>query len=62
MPESHSEYWARRACEHERLAQAAGHRAAMAAHHALAQAYRQRAERGDVEVVDWGQQRAARGR
>jgi hypothetical protein len=42
--ESQREYWARRANEHARLALAAPHRAAVAAHNALAQAYRRRAE------------------
>ncbi|WP_169746342.1 hypothetical protein [Sphingomonas changbaiensis] len=46
MPESHGEYWARRAKEHMRMAAEAPHRAAVAAHTALAQAYRQRAEDG----------------
>ena len=44
MAESQNEYWARRAEEHARLAAAAEHRAANAAHAALARAYRQRAE------------------
>jgi hypothetical protein len=43
MPESHTDYWARRASEHARLAVIASHRAAVAAHNALAQAYRERA-------------------
>jgi hypothetical protein len=43
MPESHTDYWARRASEHARLAVIASHRAAVAAHNALAQAYRDRA-------------------
>jgi hypothetical protein len=44
MQESHADYWARRAAEHARMAQAAPHRAAVAAHRALAQAYLQRAD------------------
>ncbi|MBS0505728.1 MAG: hypothetical protein JSS55_18405 [Proteobacteria bacterium] len=44
MQESQSEYWARRAREHAELAQAAAHRAATAAHTAMAMAYRRRAE------------------
>lgn len=44
MQESHSEYWARRAREHSELAEAAEHRAATAAHSAMASAYRRRAE------------------
>lgn len=50
MPESHSEYWARRANEHARLAKAAADRTAMAAHSALAHAYRQRAENEKIAV------------
>jgi hypothetical protein len=44
MEESQSEYWARRAREHADLAHAAAHRAATAAHMAMAHAYRRRAE------------------
>jgi hypothetical protein len=44
MIESQTEYWARRANEHAKLALAAPHRAAVAAHNALAHAYRRRAE------------------
>lgn len=43
MPESHTDYWARRASEQARMAVTASHRAAVAAHNALAQAYRDRA-------------------
>jgi len=46
MPESQGEYWARRAKEHAKLAAESPHRAAVAAHTALAHAYQQRAEEG----------------
>jgi hypothetical protein len=46
MPESQGEYWARRAKEHMQLAAESPHRAAIAAHTALARAYQQRAEEG----------------
>lgn len=44
MTESQAEYWQRRANEHARMAQASPHRAAVAAHTALARAYRERAD------------------
>ena len=46
MPESQGEYWARRAKEHMKLAAEAPHRAAIAAHSALARAYQERAQEG----------------
>ena len=46
MLESHDEYWARRAEEHAKLAKEAAHGDAMAAHRALARAYRERAQDG----------------
>ena len=48
MRESQNEYWARRADEHARLAAEAAHRQANAAHSALARAYRQRAQEGQI--------------
>jgi hypothetical protein len=44
MTESQADYWARRANEHARLAMSASHRAAMAAHNALARAYQRRVD------------------
>lgn len=44
MPESQGEYWARRSKEHMKLAAEAPHRAAIAAHTALARAYQERAQ------------------
>lgn len=49
MPESHTEYWSRRADEHVRLARQTSHQAAHAAHESLARAYRRRAEERRAE-------------
>lgn len=50
MTESQSEYWARRATEHARLAEAAVHRAATAAHSVIARTYSRRADEARLEA------------